>query len=85
MAVLEQGYLNRLYNLMDKAKKQGEIDDAATLRWAIFTYVSRESRLNYEGLVCKFAQIAKHRCLTLQIFARLAALSCESRRRRLLH
>ena len=45
MAVLEQGYLNRLYNLMDKAKKQGEIDDAATLRWAIFTKIPRECPL----------------------------------------
>ena len=39
MATLEQAYLNRLYDLMDKAKKLGEADDAATLRWAIFTLV----------------------------------------------
>ena len=47
MAVLEQGYLNRLYNLMDKAKKQGEIDDAASLRWAIFTL---EQYLREQGI-----------------------------------
>ena len=48
MATLEQAYLNRLYDLMDKAKKQGEADyDAATLRWAIFTL---EQYLREQGI-----------------------------------
>jgi excinuclease UvrABC nuclease subunit len=47
MATLEQAYLNRLYDLMDKAKKQGEADDAATLRWAIFTL---EQYLHEQGI-----------------------------------
>jgi len=47
MTTLEQAYLNRLYDLMDKAKKQGESDDAATLRWAIFTL---EQYLREQGI-----------------------------------
>jgi len=41
MTTIEKSMIECLYRLLDRAKKEGDQDSSAALRWAIFTLESK--------------------------------------------